>query len=105
MKNRFFILIAAAAMLFAGCGTPRSDALREVRERGVLRVGATGDYRPMSFRDPASGRYWGFDADLAEDLARSLGVKLEFVHTTWPTLMNDTLDRKFDLALCGITIT
>ena len=59
----------------------------------------------MSFREPATGKYWGFDAALAEDLAHGLGVKLEYVHTTWPTLMRDTLDRKFDLARCGITIT
>ena len=101
---RSCLVALSALLLFAGCAaTP--DALRTVRERGVLRVGATGDYKPMSFRDPASGKYWGFDAALAEDLAESLGVKLEYVHTTWPTLMNDTLERKFDLALCGITIT
>ncbi len=93
-------------LLAAGCRTvPADDALAAVRARGVLRVGPTGDYRPMSFRNHATGKYWGFDAALAEDLARSLGVKLEFVPTTWPTLMRDTLDRKFDLALCGITIT
>jgi len=91
-------------LLVAGCGTP-ADSLQAVRERGILRVGATGDYRPMSFRDPATGRDRGFDAALAEDLARDLGVNLEFVPTTWPTLMRDTLDRKFDLALCGITVT
>ncbi|MBQ9337420.1 MAG: transporter substrate-binding domain-containing protein [Lentisphaeria bacterium] len=91
--------------LTAGCRTAQPDALQTIRERGVLRVGATGDYRPMSFREPAGGKYWGFDAALAEDLARDLGVKLEYVPTTWPTLMQDTLDRKFDLALCGITIT
>ncbi|MBO4649006.1 MAG: transporter substrate-binding domain-containing protein [Lentisphaeria bacterium] len=100
---RFFFVVVA--VLLAGCGTARPDALAAVRERGVLRIGATGDYKPMSFRDPATGKYWGFDAALAEDLAHSLGVKLEYVHTTWPTLMRDTLDRKFDLALCGITIT
>ena len=94
-----------AALLFAGCRTPPPDALAAVRARGVLRVGATGDYKPMSFRDPATGKYWGFDAALAEELARRLGVKLEYVRTTWPTLMRDTLDRKFDLALCGITVT
>ena len=91
-------------LLLSGCGTP-ADALHAVRERGVLRVGTTGDYKPMSFRDPATGRYWGFDAALAEELANRIGVKLEYVPTTWPTLMKDTLDRKFDLALCGITIT
>ena len=107
MSKRFLIrfFFAAVAVLLAGCGTAQPDTLSAVRERGVLRVGATGDYKPMSFREPATGKYWGFDAALAEDLARSLGVKLEYVRTTWPTLMRDTLDRKFDLALCGITIT
>ena len=98
-------LFAAVAVLFAGCGTAQPDALSSVRARTVLRVGATGDYKPMSFREPSTGKYWGFDAALAEDLAYDLGVKLEYVHTSWPTLMRDTLDRKFDLALCGITIT
>lgn len=92
-------------LVFAGCGTTQTDALQSVREQGVLRVGTTGDYRPMSFREPATGKYWGFDAALAEDLARELGVKLEYVPTSWPMLMRDTLDRKFDLSLCGITIT
>ena len=107
MSKRFLIRLffAAVAVLLAGCGTVQPDAISSVRERGVLLVGATGDYKPMSFREPATGKYWGFDAALAEDLASSLGVKLEYVHTTWPTLMRDTLDRKFDLALCGITIT
>ena len=93
------------ALLAAGCISSEKDSLQTVRERGVLLVGSTGDYRPMSFRDPATGKYCGFDAALAEDLARELGVKLQYVPTTWPTLMRDTLDRKFDLALCGITIT
>ena len=107
MNKKLFIrlFIIAAAVLLTGCGTVRPDALSAVRKRGVLRVGATGDYKPMSFREPATGKYWGFDAALAEDLARDLGVKLEYVPTSWPTLMRDTLDRKFDLAVCGITIT
>ena len=38
-------------------------------------------------------------------MADALGVKLEYVPTSWPTLMEDTLAGKFDLAICGITIT
>ena len=81
------------------------DVLESIRERGVLRVGTAGDYQPMSYLDPATGTYVGFDAELAEDLAASLGVKVEYVETSWPTLMEDTLAGKFDLAICGITIT
>ena len=42
-------------------------ALAAIRERGVLRVGTAGDYQPMSCLDPATGRYVGFDAELAEE--------------------------------------
>ena len=60
---------------------------------------------PMSYLDPASGKYIGFDAALAKDLANELGVKLEYVKTSWPTLMEDTCNEKFDIAICGITVT
>ncbi len=76
-----------------------------IRNRGVLRVGTAGDYKPMSFLDPETGTYWGFDTELAEDLAASLGVVIEYVPTSWPALMEDTLAGKFDLAICGITVT
>ena len=91
-------------LVFTSCASP-TDSLSAVRSRGVLLVGATGDYRPMSCLEPETGKYVGFDAALAEDLASSLGVRLEFVPTGWPTLMDDTLAGKFDLAVCGITIT
>ena len=96
---------AAAAETVNSGNTPEADRLSEIKKRGVLLVGATGDYRPMSYKEPDTGEYWGFDADLAEDLADSLGVDLQYVPTSWPTLMDDTLAGKFDLAVCGITIT
>ncbi len=108
------ILAAAAAcmLLTAGCydapdqtaNAPEAARLGEIRERGVLKVGTTGDYQPMSYLDPGTGGYVGFDAELAEDLADSLDVRTEYVETSWPTLMDDVLAGKFDLAICGITI-
>ena len=82
-----------------------TQTLDRIRGTGVLRVGTAGDYKPMSFLDPETGTYWGFDTDLAEDLAAALGVEIEYIPTSWPTLMEDTLAGKFDLAICGITIT
>ena len=106
------VLLAAACMALifpAGAGPATENApagvLRAIRERGVLRVGTAGDYHPMSYLDPETGTYVGFDAELAADLAEALGVTVEFVPTSWPTLMEDTLAGKFDLAVCGITVT
>lgn len=79
--------------------------VQAIRESGVLRVGTAGDYQPMSFLDPETNTYTGFDAELAEDLAAALGVRIEYVPTSWPALMEDTAAGKFDLAICGITVT
>ncbi len=70
---------------------------------GVLRVGTTGDYAPFS--DDRGGELRGLDIRLAEDLAKSWGVTPVFVRTTWPSLMNDLGNRRFDVAVSGITIT
>ena len=82
-----------------------TPTLDRICETGVLRVGTAGDYKPMSFLDPETGSYWGFDTELAEDLASSLEVEIEYIPTSWPTLMEDTQAGQFDLAICGITIT
>lgn len=101
-------LVAGVMISFSVSGAeeaPETGVLREIRERGVLRVGTAGDYQPMSYLDPETNEYVGFDAELAEDLAADLGVSVEYVKTSWPTLMEDTLAGKFDLAVCGITVT
>lgn len=96
-----------SALLLAALLAPGTDAgagrLEDVLERGTLRVGTTGDYRPMSYLNQETKQYEGIDAELAELIAASLGVRVEYVPTTWPTLTADTLAGKFDLALCGIS--
>ena len=84
-------------------GVPPS-ILGEILQRGTLRVGLTGDYRPFSIKG-ADGAITGLDADEAAALAKGLGVSLEIVPTSWPTLMGDLLGHKFDVAMGGITVT
>lgn len=81
------------------------STIGKIKDHGVLKVGATLDYNPMSFIDPETGRYVGYDVELVKDLAAALDVDIEFVRTSWPTLIEDALSCKFDLAICGITIT
>ena len=77
--------------------------LEEILERGTIKIGTTGDYKPMSYFNKETGEYEGIDAELSKIIAESLGVKIEFIPTTWPTLTADTLAGKFDIALCGIS--
>jgi cyclohexadienyl dehydratase len=81
--------------------------ITRILERGTLQVGTTGDYRPLSFCEPETGEYWGFGIKMAEEIAEYLGVAIQFVPTSWPTLTADVLaePQMFDLAIGGITIT
>ena len=103
--KRFVSVISGLVLAAFFFGTALAETPDGIRERGVLRVGTAGDYQPMSYLDPETGKYVGFDAELAEDLAAVLGVDIEYVPTSWPTLTEDTLEGKFDLAICGITVT
>lgn len=73
-------LLAAPAMA--------QSALTDILSGGVLKVGTTGDWNPMSVRDPATNSYKGYDIDVMTQLAADLGVELEFVPTDWKTLVN-----------------
>src|SRR5271170_3516989 len=79
--------------------------LEQILQRGVLRVGTTGDYRPFTALDTATGAYSGFDIDLARSLADALGVKVEFEATNWPHLASDFEAGAFDIAMGGVSVT
>jgi cyclohexadienyl dehydratase len=78
-------------------------ALDAIRTLGVLRVGTTGDYKPFTFRAP-DGTYSGADIVMAQHLAQELRVKVEFVPTTWSTLLPDFMAHKYDIAMGGVSI-
>jgi cyclohexadienyl dehydratase len=80
------------------------EALQAIKARGELRVGTTGDYKPFTFKEP-DGTRWGADIAMAEDLAKSLGVKLVIVPTIWADILADQVAGKFDIAMGGVTIT
>jgi chorismate mutase-like protein len=93
-----------AVLLTAVLAPAQAGRLDDIAARGVLRVGSTGDYKPFSYRQ-AGGGFVGMDVELAGELARSLGVRLQVVPTSWPTLMADLGADKFDLALSGVSVT
>jgi cyclohexadienyl dehydratase len=97
---RFFIGLATVMALAAGAQAgPRLDRIMDSK---VIRVGTPGDYRPFAIKTDKGG-YEGHDIDIIEAMAKGLGVKVEYVQTSWPNLMKDLLADKFDVAVGGIT--
>ncbi|MBD3879881.1 MAG: transporter substrate-binding domain-containing protein [Quinella sp. 1Q5] len=100
MKRLCLMIVAVMMLMIAQAEAGHLD---DIAARGTIRIGTTGDYIPMSYLNPATGEYEGIDAELSKIIADSLGVKIEYVPTTWPTLSADMLAGKFDIALCGIS--
>src|SRR5210317_2393786 len=90
------VAVAAVGIALAGTATAQS-ALNEILDSGVLKVGTTGDWNPMSVRDPATNSYKGFDIDIMTELAKDLGVEVEFVPTDWKTLVNGVVAGQYHI--------
>ena len=85
---KFFKVAAAAVILATGAvQVSAQSALSEILSEGVLKVGTTGDWNPMSMRNVATNTYEGYDIDVMTALAADLGVEVEFVPTDWKTLV------------------
>ncbi len=96
--NKIFKTAAVAAVSLALAGAAHAQsALNEILDAGVLKVGTTGDWNPMSVRDPATNSYKGFDIDIMTELAADLGVEVEFVPTDWKTLVNGVVAGQYHI--------
>jgi cyclohexadienyl dehydratase len=72
--------------------------LQTIQKNGELRVGTTGDWDPMTMKDPATNKYKGFDIDVMNELARDMGVKVKFVPTDWKTIVSGITANRYDLS-------
>src|SRR3954471_6013035 len=100
--------VFAACVLLAGCGAARpTDALDRIRARGELTWGADEQGgEPYVFEDAGrGGALGGFEVDLADALARALGVRARFVQNDWTTLIPALERGTFDIAMNGIEVT
>ena len=90
------VAIASVGLALTGAAHAQS-ALTEILSTGVLKVGTTGDWNPMTVRDPATNSYKGFDIDIMTELATDLGVEVEFVPTDWKTLVNGVVAGQYHI--------
>ena len=71
--------------------------LEEVQSSGKLRIGGVTDAAPTFKKDRRSGEWEGIFIDIAESLAKDLGVELEIVTTTWGNSILDLQSDKIDV--------
>jgi cyclohexadienyl dehydratase len=100
--------VGAAALLArpaAAQGAAPKSRLQTIQETGKLRAGTTGDFNPMSFRDPATREYRGHQIDCARQCAQDMGVQLDFVATDWRTLISGIVANQYDVVFTGTSMS
>lgn len=91
------VAAAAAVLATAAVQAHAQSALNEILSSGVLKVGTTGDWNPMTMRDVATNTYEGYDIDVMKELAKDLGVEVEFVPTDWKTLVSGVTSGQYHI--------
>ncbi len=106
MKKLLILLmavIAAVAMLAAGCGGAKDEKKAEPAK--VLRVGTEPTFAPFEFQKEGSKDYDGFDMDLARAVGKQMGVKVEIVNMGFDALIPALNANNIDMVAAGMSIT
>ncbi len=80
------------------------DTLADIKQRGKLIVGVKTDYKPFGFLDP-SGKVVGIEPDLAADVAKRLGVGIEYVPVVAANRIQFLQQGRIDLMIATMTDT
>jgi polar amino acid transport system substrate-binding protein len=92
------LTLAAVVPVAQAQTAPSESYWQGVQKAGVLRCGAAVA-PPYVMRNPATGEYSGFFADLCKDFANVLKVKPQFVDTTWDNIVAGLQSGKWDMSL------
>jgi polar amino acid transport system substrate-binding protein len=84
--------------------TAPDDLLAEILARGTIRVSTDPNYAPQSFLEP-DGTFTGFDIEVAREIARRLGVEVEFVTPDWDVITAGNWGGQWDISVGSMTIT
>lgn len=97
------VMIACTVCALASCAADNSTDLEYIKNKGKLVVGIT-DFAPMDYQDE-SGKWIGFDADLARMFAEYIGVTVEFQEIEWDNKIMELNGKSIDCVWNGMTLT
>jgi len=109
-SSRFFgVVLLLVAMLAVACGGKSTPAgggdgsLDRVKKAGKLMVAVDTTYPPMEYVE--GDKTVGYDVDLANELGKKLGVKVEFVTVDWNGIITGLVSKRYDVIMSSMNIT
>jgi len=101
------ILAAVVGMIGAACGGGKEepkDLLASIMQSGKLRVATDPKYPPQSELVPPD-TWQGFDIDVATEIAKRMGVEIEFKTPAWESITAGNWQGRWDLSVGSMTVT
>lgn len=108
MKYWFVCRAIPLLLLLAALNPARAaDTLQQIQKTGVLKWGADAEGgAPYVFPDPQQPEHLiGFEVEIADALAKKLGVHAQMVQNQWDALVPALQRGNFDIVLNGLEIT
>lgn len=87
----------------SGTAASGNSDVNYIKKKGKMVVGIT-DFAPMDYKDD-DGNWIGFDADLAKQVGKDLGVKVEFTEIDWDNKILELNNKSVDVVWNGMTLT
>lgn len=110
MKKRLTLLISGLIIVcisLLSCNNREKQSqksiIETIQQKKVIRVGMS-TFVPWAMKDK-TGKLVGFEIDVAKKLAEDMGVKVQFVPTSWSGIIPALLTGKFDVIIGGMGIT
>lgn len=113
-----FLGLLMLAFVASGCGQSTAPAKQEtkpetkqaagridqIKKNGKL-ILATGNYRPFEYHDEKTNKIVGYDIDVAEAVAKKIGVPLEIQEMQFTGLIPSLQNGQADLVIAAMYIT
>lgn len=101
MRRTRSILMGLLAVILLIAVTPvlvsaETGLLAQIKQRGTLKLCVADS--PYLKKDPATGEWTGYDADLAHAYAQSIGAKVVWVDSSWGNIIPTVQAGKCDIA-------
>lgn len=96
------LLAGGMVMAATAANAGGNDRFMKVMKRGTLIVGVKADYKPWGFRD-SSGKLVGMEIDMANDVAKAMGVEIKLIPVQSSNRMQFLQQGKIDLMIATMS--
>jgi polar amino acid transport system substrate-binding protein len=115
--RQLIVLVGVVGLVAAGCGSsggggggnnqpqPANTLLAHVMQSGKLKVSTDPKYPPQSSFDPATNTWKGFDIDVATEIAKRMGLKVQWQTPAWDAIIAGHWQGRWDLSVGSMTMT